>query len=275
MEKLIRSLKALGLSNYEAKAYLTLLNKVNLSAEELSKASNIPLPRVYSIVDELAGKGFVKVIEGRPRLFEAIEPDEALNSYTKYLEKLFEEDIKKRREEVLKNLPRFREIYWRSRLRISPEKLSEDITSLKDMETKTIEIINSASREVNIFTSHFKWFSKIENTLKSVVSRDVNIRVLMQIDDEDSAKRALKLLKMGVNVKNTYEAWYPTRGTIVDNVKLVYLIWVSSTNKRGKLMMYKPQYTENEGFIAVFKDAFESRWVKSRDPEDIIKKFLR
>lgn len=274
MEKLLRSLKALGLNSYEAKAYLTLLSRVSLTAEELSKASNIPLPRVYSIIDELAGKGFVKVIEGRPRLFEAIEPDEALNSYIKYLEKMFEEDIKRRREEALKSLPRFREIYWGCRLRISPEKLSEDIASLKDMEAKTIEAISSASREVNIFTSHFKWLNKVEDTLKSMVGKGVNIRVLMQIDDRDSAERALKLLRIGVKVRNTCEAWYPTRGTIVDNVKLVYLIWVSGTSKRGELMVYKPQYTENEGLIAVFRDAFENRWAKSGDPGDVIKRLL-
>jgi len=85
MEDIIRGLKSLGLSGYEAKAYLTLLDKGDLSAEDLSRNSDIPLPRVYAVIDELSVKGFVKIIEGRPKLFEAIEPEEALNNYTSYI----------------------------------------------------------------------------------------------------------------------------------------------------------------------------------------------
>jgi sugar-specific transcriptional regulator TrmB len=271
VEEIIRRLRSLGLSGYEAKAYLTLLDKGDLSAEDLSRNSNIPLPRVYVVIDMLSTKGFVKVIEGRPKLFEAIEPEEALNNYTSYLEGKLREDIERRRKEALKSLPKLKEIYWRNRLKITPEKLSEELSSLRDMEIKTVEIMSSANRSIDVFTSHFKWLSRVEDVLKSAVSRNVNVRVLMQIDDKDSAERALRLLKIGVNVRNSCEAWYPTRGTIVDNSKLIYLIWVSDSARVGKPTVYKPQYTENEGLIAVFRESFENRWLKSRDPMESIR----
>ncbi|RLE45621.1 MAG: hypothetical protein DRJ31_11030, partial [Candidatus Methanomethylicota archaeon] len=84
MKEFIDKLKSMGLTEYEAKAYLALLQKANMTAEQISNLSEVPLPRVYGVLEQLAIKGFIKILPGRPRKFEAIEPRIAFESYMKY-----------------------------------------------------------------------------------------------------------------------------------------------------------------------------------------------
>ncbi|MEM2305419.1 MAG: hypothetical protein QW534_09460 [Candidatus Methanomethylicia archaeon] len=58
---------------------------------------------------------------------------------------------------------------------------------------------------------------------------------------------------------------------LVNNSKLIYLIWVKDIARIGKLVVYRPQYTENEELIAAFRESFKNKWFKSRDLMEAIK----
>ena len=55
----IQEMKSLGLSEYEVKAYLSLLEKNPLNGYSLSKESGIPRSRIYEVLDMLKSKGMV------------------------------------------------------------------------------------------------------------------------------------------------------------------------------------------------------------------------
>jgi len=67
-------LNAFGLSLYESQAYQCLVQHYQLEAKEIVNKTQIPLSRVYGILDQLGDKGWIKRIEGRPLRFEAIHP---------------------------------------------------------------------------------------------------------------------------------------------------------------------------------------------------------
>ncbi|MFX0051025.1 MAG: TrmB family transcriptional regulator [Candidatus Hodarchaeota archaeon] len=69
-----------GLSNYESRAYLTLLSAGIGTAKEVSNGSKIPFGRVYDVLSSLENKGLVDKQESRPRKFIAKEPKVALNN---------------------------------------------------------------------------------------------------------------------------------------------------------------------------------------------------
>ncbi|MGC8937301.1 MAG: helix-turn-helix domain-containing protein, partial [Candidatus Methanomethylicaceae archaeon] len=56
-EKEINFLKDLGFSDSEIKLYLKLLSLGKADSRAISKATAIPLPRVYPIAEKLAEKG--------------------------------------------------------------------------------------------------------------------------------------------------------------------------------------------------------------------------
>jgi len=62
-----QDLKQLGLSHYESKALETAL-KESLTARALAKKAQIPLGKVYSIINSLEKKDIIKQTESRPKL---------------------------------------------------------------------------------------------------------------------------------------------------------------------------------------------------------------
>jgi sugar-specific transcriptional regulator TrmB len=74
-------LREMGLSEYEAKAYVGLLQHGTSTAKEVASSAEIPQSRVYDILDSLETKGFVKVQPGRPKKFGSVEPETAIERF--------------------------------------------------------------------------------------------------------------------------------------------------------------------------------------------------
>ena len=62
-EKILKVLKSCGLTEYESKAYFTLLLTEKAKMWELSKKSSVPQSKIYLTVDGLEKKGLVYVKE--------------------------------------------------------------------------------------------------------------------------------------------------------------------------------------------------------------------
>lgn len=63
---LIRTLQDLGLTEYEAKAYLALLEDSPLSGYAISKHSGVPRSKIYEVLDSLVRKGAALTSHGDP-----------------------------------------------------------------------------------------------------------------------------------------------------------------------------------------------------------------
>ncbi|MFB6165065.1 MAG: HTH-type sugar sensing transcriptional regulator TrmB [Haloarculaceae archaeon] len=75
---------------YEAKAYLTILEHGQLTAAEIAERTDIPQPRVYDTVRGLADAGLVELQETRPMRALAVDPEEAFGSLRSSLDDLVE-----------------------------------------------------------------------------------------------------------------------------------------------------------------------------------------
>lgn len=75
MEKMINSLKKLGLTRYEAQAYIGLNKIIEGHADKIAEVSNLPRSRIYDILNDLERKGFVEIERGRPLKYSVIEPN--------------------------------------------------------------------------------------------------------------------------------------------------------------------------------------------------------
>lgn len=85
---ILLELMKLGLSAYEVKAYLSLLDENPATAYEIGKASGIPTSKVYEVLKKLVRKGIVSVIDaGRTRRYIPLAADEFLNRHKNMMEK--------------------------------------------------------------------------------------------------------------------------------------------------------------------------------------------
>jgi sugar-specific transcriptional regulator TrmB len=78
-EELVRALKKIGLSEYEARAYIGLVELGEADANEVSRRSGIPRTRIYDVLGRLEAAGIIQRILGsRPAIYSAIPPDKAV-----------------------------------------------------------------------------------------------------------------------------------------------------------------------------------------------------
>ncbi|USZ67568.1 TrmB family transcriptional regulator [Halorussus salilacus] len=74
------SLRDLGLSEYEARAYRALLDAGPTTAKELSRASDVPMGRIYDVLSSLETHSLVRSQSAsRPKKYVAVEPETALD----------------------------------------------------------------------------------------------------------------------------------------------------------------------------------------------------
>jgi sugar-specific transcriptional regulator TrmB len=74
------SLRDLGLSEYEARVYRALLETGPTTAKELSRASDVPMGRIYDVLNGIEGSGLVRSQSAsRPKKYVAVEPETALD----------------------------------------------------------------------------------------------------------------------------------------------------------------------------------------------------
>jgi len=74
------NLRDLGLSEYEARAYRSLLRAGPTTAKKLSRTSEVPMGRIYDVLNGLEQHQLVRSqAAGRPKKYVAVEPEIALD----------------------------------------------------------------------------------------------------------------------------------------------------------------------------------------------------
>src|SRR2546428_7388691 len=77
-EKTRKALKEFGLTEYEAKVYVSLIESGTQAASEVSRTASIPYSKIYEILGNLERKGWVETEQGRPSKYYAKAPATAL-----------------------------------------------------------------------------------------------------------------------------------------------------------------------------------------------------
>jgi sugar-specific transcriptional regulator TrmB len=85
---LARVTERFDFGEYEAMAYLAILDHGDLTASEVAERTDIPQPRVYDTVRSLADAGLVELQETRPMRVLAIDPADAFEAYRASLDDL-------------------------------------------------------------------------------------------------------------------------------------------------------------------------------------------
>lgn len=90
MESVVQKLQRIGLTEYEAKAYMALLNMHLATATQVSEKSNVPRTKIYLVLESLKEKGWVHIYSGVPMLFKAVHPlkifEQIKEDYSKFLD---------------------------------------------------------------------------------------------------------------------------------------------------------------------------------------------
>ncbi|MBU3896525.1 MAG: hypothetical protein KJ697_01155 [Nanoarchaeota archaeon] len=269
MEEFIATLKSFGMTEYEARAYLTLLRLDVCTAEDVSEAGSIPLPRVYDTITELQKKGFVLVTKSRPKKFKAVEIDKALNNFIDATKKEFDSSLTEMRDRVKSSVKILSGV---EKVKVREEKHEIWSTDKRRNVTKVLEEQKSeAKKEILIFSGDMSWLTEHMVIIKNVLKKGVSIRAIMFTPrTKQMAENIETARKIGIKIKLGYDR--PLRGHVIDGK--IASIAVKTTSKgnyntphtgvpsaepqsRYELMIFT-----NPVLVESFKDNFENWWKK-------------
>jgi sugar-specific transcriptional regulator TrmB len=162
MKPIISKLMELGLSEYEAKGYISLLRESPSTAYEIATLSGVPTSKVYEVLKKLIEKGVISIIDkGKTKKYIPIEPAEFLDKHKNMM------------ENVIKSL--------KDRLsKIKGERENSSIWSITEYDyliDKTRRMIEDATRTIliSIWKEEFEF---IEDNIKNSLKRDVKIAIV-------------------------------------------------------------------------------------------------
>jgi len=171
-EEARKVLREVGLTDYETRAYLSLLERGVLTASEVSEHGGVPYSKIYETLNSLERKGWVEAERGRPSRYFPKSPSEALEATRLRLEDM----VGGWKRVVLGEL---QPLYERRELREKP-----DIWILRGefgVLAKLKEMLSTAKKELMVAAPAFaKGFLDASVPLLSQLrGRDVNVQVMV------------------------------------------------------------------------------------------------
>jgi len=152
-EAVISSLKALGLTKYEALVYIALLKMPGATASAIHDSSGVPRASVYPVIDQLLEKGLVSVSHSSPKRFAPIPPADCVAKLTKRIER----EATGAREALLR-------IYQeRVSSQENGEELIWNVYGEENIKRRLVEILAGAKKTVRIIAQPTLLSSDIKN----------------------------------------------------------------------------------------------------------------
>jgi len=157
------NLSKIGLKNFEARAYVTLLTKGKATGYELSKASGIPSSKIYSVLHHLLAKNLVIPLESHPVRYLPRPPEDWIETYIKMFSETFS-FLKKRLNELYKTQG-------------EEDIVAKNLLGRKDIIRKTRDLIKKAKETIYIALWKEEWRS-IRWIVNKVYSQGVEFYVV-------------------------------------------------------------------------------------------------
>ena len=250
-EKTKRILQDLGLTDYEIKAYVSLLSNPGVQASEVSKGSDVPVSKIYEVLSNLEKKGWVESQNSRPIKYFPKSPSTALQA----LRLRMEADLRSSEDHLLSELM---PLYEQKETQERPDiwiirgdyniiaKISESIDRCKK---ELLVVVPSALNSV---------VELIIPALSNVKSAGVNVMILMSGDVPEKTSAKISSLADLRFKENMFGG-----GVIVDATEVVLLLGRSS-EKREALAIW----SDHAGLASFARNYFEFLWKEAAPPKN-------
>jgi len=183
-ERQVSAMQRLGLTEYESRAYLALIKMGLSKASELSFFAQIPRSKTYGTLKELARKGLLRAIPGKPELYSAVSPSEGLMPVINTLQHTLKDS-----EDIVLELDLVHEAsrYVKHDL---PKECVEfwETTSRQDLFTRLNQVFTEATGSIHYATSSqglIRAYKAHADILEKASSKGVKVMILAPMSPDN------------------------------------------------------------------------------------------
>lgn len=246
-EKTRRALEGLGLTGYEIKTYVSLIEYGTMTAAEVSRQSRVPYSKIYEVLSGLEEKGWIEADRSRPSRFYPKPPSTAIET----MKMKSERERAENEAEVLRELM---PVYERRGARERPEIwivrgefniLAKVKEMLQGCERELMVALPSAMNSIGVLAAP---------TLATL--REKGVRLMLMVS-EDVPREALRSAARHAEVRLRWQMF--GGGAIADGRQVILLL-----GAEGGGSSHLAIWADHPGLAKFAKNYFEYLWNDSK-----------
>lgn len=241
-----KALENLGLTSYEIKVYLSLLENGPMTASNTSKKSNVPYSKIYEVINSLEDKGWLESDSSRPQKFIPKSPVTAIEIRKRKIEN----DLKENQNTVVNELL---PAYEKSGIREKPDIWV--VIGIYNIASKINEIIQTCQYDLLIAIPQIaeNIAKQIQPMLRTLYDKGVKISVLASEATDIDTVRAISRIAE-VRLKGNMFG-----GGVIGDGKQV-LILLGEGKENSKIIEPVGIWADHFGLARFAKDYFNYLW---------------
>ncbi|WP_233154090.1 TrmB family transcriptional regulator [Scytonema sp. HK-05] len=262
VEKQIALLSELGLTGYEATAYLALLGRNSFTPTELAARAKIPRQRIYDVLESLEEKGLCISKDTSPRSYFAIAPDLALEALSIQRAEALERDrlqMVARTKELISDLS---PVYQVGRGQNDPLEYIDVLGNPSRIASKALALAQTVRTRVNSCIKRPLILTKEQNWrfIREPLLRGVTYRAIYEnsaLEDEELRVWLTTFAEWGQQIRFIPEL--PIKMQAFDDD----IVLLSMQDPVGSPPSFTALAIRHTGMVAMINLAFEQLWERS------------
>jgi sugar-specific transcriptional regulator TrmB len=244
-----KAMENLGLTSYEIRVYLSLLDAGAMTASDVSKKSGVPYSKIYEVLNSLEEKGWLASDNSRPQKFFPKSPSTALEIMRAHHENNFRDSQSTIVNELMP-------MYTKSGMKERPEIWV--VTGIMNIAGKVNEIIQNSHHELLVALPQVaeSVARPLQPVLRILHDRGVKINILASAKINPETVKALSRVA-DVRVKDGLFG-----GGVIGDGKHVVILLGESSSDRGNVEPIAIS-ADHEGLAGYAKGYFHYLWQDS------------
>lgn len=179
MEKLVDSLRTLGLTEYEARAYISLTQLGPSTPRDVAHRAKIPHPSAYDALKTLVSKGWAETVASRPTIYSPRSPDAIGRETIAGLREDFAQ-LERIHRDAASRTPKVQMIY----AVMGRDRVLRKMLEMLDRAKGSVMLVLPWNHEIN---------SQITRKLQDLEKRKIEIRLITDSDEAGSLIKKVRL----------------------------------------------------------------------------------
>lgn len=259
-EEIVAALQNFGLSEYESRAYMTLVRIGPSRAGKIAHAANVPQAKIYNTLDGLADMNMIEILVDAPKQYRAKPPEIAVRNLIFEREQSLQ-TLKKAAGEVVKHLKATKEQVLHGVWSTESKHWAEFFDRMADMASR-------AEKNFWGVTKNFTRSPKLTESIKVAHKRGVKIRVIgLTAPNEENYLRIKWLQQAGAEIR-VFEAKVHPRICLTDGKEVLLRLDHDPNRREG--FRFSSIFSQDVSLVKVFDAYLRSIWNKAV-PVDLMK----
>jgi HTH-type transcriptional regulator, sugar sensing transcriptional regulator len=259
---MIDRLVNLGLSSYEATAYLTLLKRGEASPVEVALKAKIPKQRVYDVLSSLHSKGFCLMRETTPKSYAAVDPAIALTRFRELEAEAFFESESIKKAESRRVAEKLAVLFEKGRVSTHSLPTVEILKEENMIASRMLDLMSQTEKKVSLtMRSPLAFRESLNNQMVDVIlKKELRCRVLADdsfMADDPRLGWIEKLRSGGCEVRHLSSL--PVKLSIFDDQAALLAV----PQDESETSSYTGVIVSHSNTVEFLGFAFEQLWVQS------------